>query len=230
MRHPWLNDSGDAELEALQTDVMRFVAILGLCLAAIFSMVQRASLEQPPPVINSSSTARAPVQASAPKPVAPTRTARVTTAPPTRIPAPEKTPADAAEPSVSAQAKTEAAEPSTPSESQTGFSLEFASAADLMALLENGQIQLYAELDGRFWSADPRGRFSLAEAPASFYRMDSSTVPAALIGSLRRSTTAAEATWGVVLAPTIVDQMAQFTRSSAGGKLLILGSGRVEME
>jgi len=31
-----------------------------------------------------------------------------------------------------------------------------------MALLENGQIQLDAELDGRFWSADPRGRFSLA--------------------------------------------------------------------
>ena len=51
MRYPWLQDSADAELEALQTDVMRFVAILGLCLAAIFSLVQRASLEQPPPVI-----------------------------------------------------------------------------------------------------------------------------------------------------------------------------------
>ena len=39
-------------MEALQTDVMRFVAILGLCLAAIFSLVQRASLEQPAPVID----------------------------------------------------------------------------------------------------------------------------------------------------------------------------------
>jgi hypothetical protein len=38
------------------------------------------------------------------------------------------------------------AELSTPAESQIGFSLEFASAADLMALLENGQIQLDAEL------------------------------------------------------------------------------------
>jgi hypothetical protein len=35
-----------AELEALQTDVMRFIAILGLCLAAIFSLVHSAALEQ----------------------------------------------------------------------------------------------------------------------------------------------------------------------------------------
>lgn len=31
---------GDSEIEALQTDVMRFMAILGLCLMAIFSLVQ----------------------------------------------------------------------------------------------------------------------------------------------------------------------------------------------
>jgi hypothetical protein len=230
VRHPWQSDSSDAELEALQTDVMRFVAILGLCLAAIFSMVQRASLEQPPPVINSGSTVRAPTQAPDAKPVAPTAKLRATRAPPKETPAPAKPIADTAEPPVPAHAKTEAAEPSTPAEPQIGFSLEFASAADLMALLENGQVQLYAKLDGRFWSADPRGRFTLSDAPASYYRMESSTVPAALIGSLRRRTTAAEATWGVALAPSIVEQMAHFTRTSEGGKLLILGSGRVEME
>ncbi len=31
---------GDSEIDALQTDVMRFMAILGLCLMAIFSLVQ----------------------------------------------------------------------------------------------------------------------------------------------------------------------------------------------
>jgi hypothetical protein len=55
MRPPWLDGSREeAELEALQTDVMRFTAILGLCLAAIFSLVHSAALEQaapvPPPV------------------------------------------------------------------------------------------------------------------------------------------------------------------------------------
>ncbi len=47
MRPPWLGHSRDeAELEALQTDIMRFMAILGLCLAAIFSLVQGAAQEQ----------------------------------------------------------------------------------------------------------------------------------------------------------------------------------------
>ncbi len=47
MRPPWASHSRDeAELEALQTDVMRFLAILGLCLAAIFSLVQGAAQEQ----------------------------------------------------------------------------------------------------------------------------------------------------------------------------------------
>jgi hypothetical protein len=34
----------------------------------------------------------------------------------------------------------------------------------------------------------------------------------------------------VVLAPTIVEQMAHFTSTSEGGRLLILRTGRVEME
>lgn len=217
-------------MEALQTDVMRFIAILGLCLAAIFSLVQRASLEQPPPVIDPTSPVRTPALAPAPTPRAPTARAPVINPPPRETPAPAKPIAGAAEPLAPAQSIPEVAKPSTPADSQIGFSLEFASAADLMALLENGQIQLYAELDGQFWSADTRGRFTLADAPASYYRMDPATVPAALIGSLLRSATAAEATWGVVLAPAIVEQMAHFTSSIEGGNLVILRSGQVQLE
>jgi hypothetical protein len=202
-------------MEALQTDVMRFVAILGLCLAAIFSLVQRASLEQPPPVINSVSPVRAP--APTPRSDTPIVRAPVSKAPARESPAPAKP-------------IPEAAEPSTPADSQLGFSLEFASAADLMALLENGQIQLYAELDGQFWSADPRGRFTLVEAPSSYYRMDPATVPGALIGSLQRSTAAVDAIWGVVLSPAIVEQMTRHTNATEGGNLVILRSGHVQLE
>lgn len=47
MRPPWFGHSREeVELEALQTDIMRFMAILGLCLAAIFSLVQGAAQEQ----------------------------------------------------------------------------------------------------------------------------------------------------------------------------------------
>ena len=56
MKPPWLENSQEtAELEALQTDVMRFIAILGLFLAAIFSLLHSASLEQ-------ASAAAAPLQ------------------------------------------------------------------------------------------------------------------------------------------------------------------------
>lgn len=51
MKPAWLISShgeDGAELEALQTDVMRFVAILGLCLAAIFSLVQALGTSAPP--------------------------------------------------------------------------------------------------------------------------------------------------------------------------------------
>jgi len=34
------SSEGDEQIEALQTDVMRFMAIIGLCLMAIFSIVQ----------------------------------------------------------------------------------------------------------------------------------------------------------------------------------------------
>ena len=211
MRHPWLADSNDAELEALQTDVMRFVAILGLCLAAIFSLVQRASLEQPPPLIELAT----PLQADLPAILKPDWTPQ---APPQAQP--KSTPARAPESAI----------PPAPQESQTGFSLEFASAADLMALLETGQLQLYAELDGQFWLADRRGRFAVAEAPSSYYRMQSSTVPEALAGSLRLSAKSGNAIWGVVLAQPIIEQMTQLTSTHEGGNLLILGSGRVELE
>ena len=52
MKPLWSQQAADVELEALQTDVMRFVAILGLCLAAIFSLVQGVATEQAvsPPV------------------------------------------------------------------------------------------------------------------------------------------------------------------------------------
>ncbi len=230
MRHPWLSDSNDAEMEALQTDVMRFVAILGLCLAAIFSLVQRASLEQPPPVINPVSPVRAPAQTLAPRPDMPIVRAPLSKASTRESPAPAKPAVDTPEPSAPTKPITEAAQPSTPAESQIGFSLEFASAADLMALLENGQIQLYAELYGQFWSADPRGRFTLVEAPSSYYRMDPATVPGALIGSLQRSTKAVGAIWGVVLSPAIVEQMERLTSATEGGNLVILRSGHVQLE
>ena len=72
----------EAELEALQTDVMRFLAILGLCLAAIFSLVKGAAQEQ---VIGRLDPVPASASTSAPAESAAAETQQlVTTAPPGR--------------------------------------------------------------------------------------------------------------------------------------------------
>ncbi len=55
-------------------------------------------------------------------------------------------------------------------------------------------------------------------------------MPDALIGSLQRAITAREVTWGVELAPAIVEQMTRLMSVSEGGNLVILSSGRVQLE
>ncbi|MEP5763182.1 MAG: hypothetical protein ABJ308_01245 [Halieaceae bacterium] len=229
MKQLLLNSNDDAELEALQTDVMRFVAILGLCLAAIFSLVQRASLEQLPPTITPEVPLQSPVTAAAqPESEPPARPAPprpATQAVVTATPKPRPTPASKPQPT---PAPTPAPAPAKPS--NTGFSLEFESAAALMALLQGGQLQLYAQADGNFWSADERGRFAAIAAPQSYYGMDSDTVPPALVASLAGTSAATGVAWGVALAPAIVEQMQQLMHSNEAGNIVIGGTGRVQLE
>ncbi len=131
MKHPWATNSDEAELEALQTDVMRFVAILGLCLAAIFSLVQRASLDQPPPVIEHS----IPVQATPEQQIVARGHGT-----PGITPVPEKETTHTAPAREHRTPETDTA-PVPATSQKIGFSLEFASAAALMALLEIGLLQ-----------------------------------------------------------------------------------------
>jgi hypothetical protein len=70
----WQRGQAGDELESLQTDVMRFFAILGLCLAAIFSLVNTALTEAPaaepalPSPAAPAAEAAAPTPAPAPAP------------------------------------------------------------------------------------------------------------------------------------------------------------------
>jgi hypothetical protein len=47
-RRPSVADSGGGDTETLQTDVMRFLAILAMCLMAVFALVQSIPLQEPP--------------------------------------------------------------------------------------------------------------------------------------------------------------------------------------
>jgi hypothetical protein len=203
------NSREEAELEALQTDVMRFMAILGLCLAAIFSLVQGAAQEQ----------AIAEQVAVEPAAVELTSLDQTAVEPPLK-PSPEPVP----EPASPAR---KAALPSAP---VVGFTLEFASVEALEKLLRAGQVQLYARLRDQFWSVDIYGEAVPAEAPASYNQMDTETVPRRLRDSIPVAAPGKSITWGITLPARIIGQIQQLTSGGKGGNLLIGDDGTVVLE
>lgn len=209
MRPPWSGQGQEsAELEALQTDVMRFIAILGLCLAAIFSLVHSAARERQPieKVINEPQ-----VVEREPEPAA--------TSPPV-----------VAESQITRPTGSLPASPDPPEpEQDQGFSLEFASGEVLQSLLMTGQVRLYARVGAEFWGADKRGRFVPVQPPGEYYQMTVATVPLRLRRSLALVTEEG-ATWGVALPPGMVRQIEELVGSREGGSLLISGKGRVLLE
>jgi len=213
------NSQETAELEALQTDVMRFIAILGLCLAAIFSLVHSAAVEQAaaqtPPVeavsrVAAETTSLEKVSLEKVSPaIEPERPAK------SFIPVPKDSPP--VQPPVEVQ----------PPHNPIGFTLEFASVKALQFLLQNGQVQLYVSVEGQFWSTDTWGNFTKTGAPASYYHMQSDTVPQRLRDSLPDAVIADTAVWGVTLSVGTINQIQQLTASREGGNLVIGQDGSV---
>jgi hypothetical protein len=205
MRPPWSQQPADADLEALQTDVMRFVAILGLCLAAIFSLLQGVAREP-----------AASPPASAPRGEAQRQIFQ-------QIPGPEAvTPSHPASPSTS----------SSPAavEKQSGFSLEFSSDAALLALIGSGKLQLYARLGNEFRLLEAGGGSSSSGRPQSYYQMRPDTVPLTLRHEIQLTTGADADEWGVQLNAALVARLQEMMRSRSHGALLIDGDGRVRID
>jgi len=220
MRPPWLvHSSQEAELETLQTDIMRFMAILGFCLAAIFSLVQGAALEQgavPPlageqPIAGQSPPAHKDIAGSPPRPEV-------------LRPAPAK-------PAITAvQAAQQSASTVKQSEPVAGFTLEFSSVQSLDTLVQQGQVQLVARRGDQFWWLDADGRAVPGEAPAAYYQMHTDTVPGRLRRALPAGARDPATRWGVILPARTIDQIRQLTTASAGGQLLIGPDGTVVLE
>jgi hypothetical protein len=212
------NIDGDAGGAAdLQTDIMRFMAILALCLMAIFALVQSIPLAPVAPPTPE------PVAPPAPEPVAeavPERT--VETKPPAverKPPAVEPktatkpaekavvltrpkwvstfTPAERPQPATVAEELPEKtsepapAEPEpAPVEEPDGFTLRFESDQALMRLVATSQVGFYAiagDRAQRMSVAASRISFWDASTPNEYHEMEVTTVPAAVIDALRRS-------------------------------------------
>ncbi len=218
---PWIRDPGTDQvreaggMDDLQTDVMRFMAILAFCLVAIFALVQSIPVRPEPPV---------PQKEVRRQPLTPTPSVEPEKPPARRVSTPTTGPRPAAPPRAAP----------APRPAERTFTLRFASDAALHQLVRTGRVQLYALDDEKVWRLSPQTDelfFEAATAPDRMHVMSEGTVPASLVLALSRAGAVSDhLTWGVTLPGSTTDAITRHLRSPAGGTLVILANGDVRRE
>ena len=253
-----LNRSADMDgggAADLQTDIMRFMAILSLCLVAIFALVQSIPLTptevpQVPKIVEPAAIppAEPPIDLPAPPvrtvqtKVEPTKTyapksepdpdpdaEQITLTRPKWVPktaAVKNEPAPAASPAVPPP-PVEASEP-------IGFTLRFESDAALMRAVAAGQVRLYA-ISGnraqRMAVSESRVSFWDASTPNTFHEMETTTVPPAVIDAHKRGGAAnQDVSWGVTLPGILKSQLDALMQAHTGGSLIISADANIRWE
>ena len=212
-------DSEAGGVADLQTDVMRFMAILALCLVAIFALVQSIPVNTVAPEIPA---------ADVPAPVA--------TPEPAPVPAPEPVtvPDPVPEPEVLESVVATPPKPAMPKPDR-GFTLQFETDLALTRLVARNEVGLYAiGLEKSLRMNVNRGRLSFwpASIPNEFHEMDAATVPEDVVLALQRSMglQSESIKWGVTLPPDMQDQLTLFMNTAESGTLLITARGDVQLE
>ena len=203
-------------MEALQTDVMRFMAILGLCLAAIFSLVKSPDFDPPPTKVSE-------IQKVPRSEVREVVTQNVIEEPVTEL---EQEP-QAPQASRSRPAK-QTELPNLPEEE--GFVLEFESAGSLSALIDSGRVTLVVSDSSAYWSWAGGEGPSQMKVPPAYYAMEEHTVPSGYRLAAEAKLGPIAKIWGVVLPTDIIDQISGLVNLHSGGVLAISSSGAVNLE
>ncbi|MEO1202333.1 MAG: hypothetical protein AAFX10_06485 [Pseudomonadota bacterium] len=223
---------GDAGGAAdLQTDIMRFMAILSLCLVAIFALVQSLPMAPPPapsPAVTQDLTpapepppAAQPLAEPARQPAAPKQPRPVVTAtaPSPPVPIPSTAPAPA---------------PSAAPPAEEGFTLRFASDLALTRLVARGDIAFYAIDDDAARQLAVRSsqiRFWVSRRPSEFHEMERSTVPGPVVDALGLTGAPLERIrWGVTLPDRLSTELDRLMREHTGGALVIDADGTLRRE
>lgn len=203
----------------LQTDVMRFMAILAICLVVIFALVQsiplRPSEIPPEPVVAE------PIPVTKSQPV------------PEPAPAPAPTPEPVAVEQPAPEPVVAPPPPAPPV--QEGFTLRFESDMALTRLVARSVVGLYAITDPktlRLNVSESRMSFWEASTPNQFHEMDRSTVPTRVVRALLRTSEIDVTTvkWGVTLPAGMQQELNDFLESARGGALVIGANGNLRVE
>lgn len=229
------------EDDGLQTDVMRFMAIIAFCLIAILALVRQVEPdamsetrqgatvdESEPPVFEPEPEPMLlPQPASAPSPmiaqvdapkvsISEQDTAAVTTP----EPSPEPKPPPSPEPS---NPKPEAA-----ADADEGLVLRFASDSDFLRLVNSGRLEVFAFGDAGVLQLIPGLTFQSASAPGTVYELLPETLPDLILSALAsHSDGAAHDRWGMRMPPRMEAQIREHLRHATRGALIIDRHGDV---
>jgi hypothetical protein len=196
------------ESESLQTDVMRFMAIIGFCLVAIFALVRntdaRTSVPNPQAVVSPEAQRVQPRVATVATIELPEPAPEIVPPPvfeqspiPEEAPAPAQPPAPVTTTPAAAPAAAPAGSPVSanpaPATEEQGLSLGFTSDADFLRLVGAGTIELFvmdndATVDTilRFDAQHPPHGFIPSGAPGQFYELLPGTIPETITNALAR--------------------------------------------
>jgi len=249
-----LNRGMDADaggVADLQTDVMRFMAILSLCLVAIFALVQsiplapsaeeRSAIRQ----ASESEIVETPVeQPPSPKPVVtPEREIKLTRPQPQKPPPREKSPVlqrpvapvESMPERSATVAESVVVKPPAPEPPQEGFTLRFEDDVALTRLVARNEVGLYAIFPEKSFRMNVnRGQMSFwpASVPQQFHEMDIATVPQPVVDALQRGhgSRAQGLQWGVTIPSGTARQLDQYLRETSGGELIIDADGDLRLE
>ena len=202
------------EDDGLQTDVMRFMAIIAFCLVAVLALVKDVSQ-------NVAQDVRTEVLVDAPPPP-PARPVKVK-------PAPVRTPdleprVEVAQP-VAPEVSEPAPEPVAPAPAvpETGLVLRFASDADFLQLVRSGKVRLFALQPEGQLVLDRGFTFRDAQAPGEVHELE--TVPARVRAAL--PDLAATPRWAVRLPRRTREDIQRLADRHASGQLIIDRTGGV---
>ena len=226
----------------LQTDIMRFMAILALCLMAIFALVQ--SLPDAPVIVATPPDTPAPpettvAKAELPEPALKPEPRPIELTRPTATPAPPPpepvrlTRRQVAPPPAKPLPAPPESAPPPPPEAE-GFTLRFESDLALSRLVATGQVGFFA-LDSkgaqRMSVAGNDVSFWAAPMPARFHEMDAATVPLAVRRALSRTGRADNIrSWAVTLPARLSGDLERLMQAHRGGALVIAKDGSVRRE
>lgn len=214
----------------LQADVMRFMAILAICLVVIFALVQSIPLAPRPPDVPVEPVAAVPP----PEPAAEPQPQPV--AEPMPQPVVEPEPVAETEPAVETAAPTPApVEPPPSPAAEEGFTLRFESDLALTRLVARNVIGFYAiggDRSLRMHTSEGRISFWEASTPNQYHEMERATVPADVIRALLRTNDvdATSIRWGVTLPAGMQRDLAGYLETASGGALVILANGKLRLE